>query len=934
MRTQRVPSNSGTRGSLRPWPALALLAIFLVAAAPESSTPPPTAGATTSILTLTDGGFVAGDLKDSEKPEVFRWQSKAFASPFEFERKNVSAIHFPALPKPPKPTGDYCFELAGGDVAYGSLIDLNEKTAVIELPRFGRLHVLRSHLHRVQRWRDSADLIYLGPNGLNGWQETSTTKSWREELGQLLSETEGSAVRNDLGLPAQASVEFEISWKSKPDFLFALGVDGNEKTLARAFRFEVWRNDLVVHRETDDEADVASVGQVTSGSGRIHLQAYIDQEKGRILVFTPNGVQLADMKISVPKPQTHSGVYLGNIKGDVRLERLRIGRWNGEAPKEANGDQARVHRSDGTIAYGQVQRFDAATKEFVIRQGEAESRVPEGQISGVFLSFPEESKGQSLSAVLHDGTRLSGETAKLENGEVWLTIPGIEEKLPIPLAEIQSLVVAHRDTPASSSKETVTSRFEMEGTRLIGSLEEGHEKAGISCLVWHPVGSLVGSALKPGISGRIIYKDLPKEPVAATPRPQVRQQPQAVGVLEGFLAAYSGGQGAQPAKKPRSLYLRTGDIVPCEVTKIDEAGVSIRTPISDSTFVPHDKIKAVELAAEAVSTVHLTRTKRDRLLTLPRMQKDSPPLQLIRSKSGDYLRGRIVKMDDKTLQLEVRLESKDLPRNRIARIIWLHPEDLDETKKAAKAKAETEQTRIQAVRNDGTRMTFFPEEVVGRKISGKSDILGTCHINLDDTDQILIGGDIEQAALQLAYQQWKLRNAQEPKFVQADSDTSQGGGNQGTESPLVGKPAPDFTLNLLDGKKFHLTDAKGKVVILDFWATWCGPCLQAMPQVERVAHEFEDQGVQLVAVNLQEEPKAISSMLERHKLKVTVALDSNGAIAEKYAATAIPQTVIINREGTVSYLFVGGGPHLEEQLRNSLRSVLGKGEPAGEAPKK
>ena len=83
-----------------------------------------------------------------------------------------------------------------------------------------------------------------------------------------------------------------------------------------------------------------------------------------------------------------------------------------------------------------------------------------------------------------------------------------------------------------------------------------------------------------------------------------------------------------------------------------------------------------------------------------------------------------------------------------------------------------------------------------------------------------------------------------------------GGGDPGTESPLVGKPAPDFALDLLGGKKFRLAEAKGKVVVLDFWATWCGPCLQAMPQVEKVAGEFRDQGVQLVAVNLQETPKA------------------------------------------------------------------------------
>jgi peroxiredoxin len=98
-----------------------------------------------------------------------------------------------------------------------------------------------------------------------------------------------------------------------------------------------------------------------------------------------------------------------------------------------------------------------------------------------------------------------------------------------------------------------------------------------------------------------------------------------------------------------------------------------------------------------------------------------------------------------------------------------------------------------------------------------------------------------------------------------------------------------------------------------------------MPQVERVANEFRDRGVQLVAVNLQEEPKQITSMLQRHKLNPTVALDRDGTVAEKYAANAIPQTVIIKADGTIARLFVGGGPHLGDQLREALDAVLKEG---------
>ena len=199
-------------------------------------------------------------------------------------------------------------------------------------------------------------------------------------------------------------------------------------------------------------------------------------------------------------------------------------------------------------------------------------------------------------------------------------------------------------------------------------------------------------------------------------------------------------------------------------------------------------------------------------------------------------------------------------------------------------------------------------------------------------DQLLIGGGIEKAAASLAYQQWKLKDAPEPKAAQEADGASPGGRAPGTESALVGKPAPDFELELLGGSKFRLAGNKGKVVVLDFWATWCGPCLQAMPQVEKVAGEFRDRGVQLIAVNLQEEPRQIKAMLERHKLNPTVALDIDGAVAEKYAANAIPQTVVIKGDGTVARLFVGGGPHLGDQLREALTAVLKEGAVQKPAP--
>jgi thiol-disulfide isomerase/thioredoxin len=381
-------------------------------------------------------------------------------------------------------------------------------------------------------------------------------------------------------------------------------------------------------------------------------------------------------------------------------------------------------------------------------------------------------------------------------------------------------------------------------------------------------------------------------------------------------------------RHPRLLYLRAGDIVPGEVTKIDEQGVWIRSVHSESSIVPHDKIKAVELSLDNARVPGLSKAKRDRLLTLPRLQKDSPPTHLIGSTSGDYLRGRLVSMDDETVKVEVRLEVREVPRSRVARIIWLHPESLkaqdnkDKVEEREKASGEDAGLRVQAVCRDGIRLTFSPERVADGMLFGKSDVLGTCQVKLKDLDQLLIGKGIEQGTTALAFRQWILNPAPEPNVTRAEGGDAPPVRSSGMASALVGKPAPDFELDLLSGEKFRLAGSKGKVVVLDFWATWCGPCLQAMPQVDRVTQEFRDQDVRLIAVNLQETPKQITAMLERQKMNLTVALDREGRVAELYKANAIPQTVIIDRDGSVARLFVGSSPRLGDELRDALKAVL------------
>jgi thiol-disulfide isomerase/thioredoxin len=139
---------------------------------------------------------------------------------------------------------------------------------------------------------------------------------------------------------------------------------------------------------------------------------------------------------------------------------------------------------------------------------------------------------------------------------------------------------------------------------------------------------------------------------------------------------------------------------------------------------------------------------------------------------------------------------------------------------------------------------------------------------------------------------------------------------------LLGKAAPAFDLPTLDGKSAKLSDWKDKIVILDFWATWCGPCRSAMPIIIDVANSFKGKGVQLYAVNIDEDAATIESFLNDEKLSVDVALDKAGKVAEEYLAAAIPQTVLIGKDGRVQVVHVGFSANLRETLTEQIEALL------------
>ena len=119
-------------------------------------------------------------------------------------------------------------------------------------------------------------------------------------------------------------------------------------------------------------------------------------------------------------------------------------------------------------------------------------------------------------------------------------------------------------------------------------------------------------------------------------------------------------------------------------------------------------------------------------------------------------------------------------------------------------------------------------------------------------------------------------------------------------------PAPDFSFPGLDGKKVRLSDFKGKVVLVNIWATWCPPCVDEMPSMEKLYRKFKEQKFEILAVSIDESGrKAVAPFMKKNRLTFPALIDSDGTIKSVYRIAAIPESFIIDKQGVLVKKIVG-----------------------------
>ncbi len=135
-------------------------------------------------------------------------------------------------------------------------------------------------------------------------------------------------------------------------------------------------------------------------------------------------------------------------------------------------------------------------------------------------------------------------------------------------------------------------------------------------------------------------------------------------------------------------------------------------------------------------------------------------------------------------------------------------------------------------------------------------------------------------------------------------------------------PAPDFTLKSLSGKNLKLSEMRGEVIMLNFWASWCGPCRQEMPILEKIHQKYQPLGFTLLGVNVEEDSNEAKAYLKEIEVSFPILFDNQNKVSQVYNIIAMPSTIMIDRDGNMRYLHQGYKPGAEEEYVHYIKTLL------------
>ena len=368
------------------------------------------------------------------------------------------------------------------------------------------------------------------------------------------------------------------------------------------------------------------------------------------------------------------------------------------------------------------------------------------------------------------GSRLSGKLERVTSDAIVIAHPAIAGEVSLPIATLATLTsLQPRQEPSELPGRM--GRLDYDSGTMLGCLTPAPPASAGAAIAWQPAGSLTASPITFPTNGQpqatITYAETPAES-----KPQLPQRGRKPQVLQ------QASQGHDPLPPPKPvqvdqtapdwfgsrLILRTGETLLCRVESIDEQSVRVRVPGGEAVTVAGEWVQALELVTAGGR--QLTSEKFRSLTTLPRSQRQQPPTHVLRSVEGDYLRGRLVSMDESTVRMAMEAGPRDKPvalsRGDVARLIWLHPENI------ATPWRPPQPIAVQGLLVDATvsateHLRLVATGIDGNVIRGVNPVIGPCRIDLENVRVLFLGGRRDDLPQTSPYSKWRLTLAADPR---------------------------------------------------------------------------------------------------------------------------------------------------------------------------